>query len=317
MKYLFSDFYLLLGVADKGCRSVGDAYRRMAELMGIPVGVPCLAHALTGLCAGGYATVTPSDGVITADTPISLTAAGKSAATVSGLQKLMGEAKALNKKELGFCGLDRPADAPSLTVDGASFASLAEGLLQSRTVAYPLFDLKNEGEGQLTLTVRHPACDYTPSAEEASAADLVSAEDPDAAAWVDSISVTGAEESILQAVSQLLELARDLMTSPRTRKVALHGAKGSYIVTLAHTASEYGTALRMTVAQIRFNRQRFYGKRDSDLDYAQCGSPLITLEMNGAKEFAARLLPSAAALPATLGEEEREIISAIHKKLKS
>ena len=53
MKYLFSDFYLLVAAADKGCRTVGDAYRRMSELMGIPVSAPCLLYALEGLCAGG------------------------------------------------------------------------------------------------------------------------------------------------------------------------------------------------------------------------------------------------------------------------
>jgi len=72
----------------------------------------------------------------------------------------------------------------------------------------------------------------------------------------------------------------------------------------------------MTVAQIRFNRQRFYGKRDSDLDYAQCGSPLITTEMGGAKEFAGRLLPGAVALPARLSREDRDRIEAIHAILK-
>ena len=93
MKYLFSDFYLLVSLADKTCHTVGDSYRRMSELMGIPVSPSCLAHGLRGLCAGGYATIAPDTSVITVDTPIEVTALGREAATVSGLQKLFGEEK--------------------------------------------------------------------------------------------------------------------------------------------------------------------------------------------------------------------------------
>ena len=45
MTYLFSDFYLLVGAADKETRTVGDAIRRMAELMAVPVTPSCLLFA--------------------------------------------------------------------------------------------------------------------------------------------------------------------------------------------------------------------------------------------------------------------------------
>ena len=327
MKYVFSDFYLLVGATDKACRTVGDAYRRMSELMGIPVSAPCLLYALQGLCAGGYVTVEPTADVITVDTPLALTDAGKAAATVSGLQRFFGEAKSFNKKELRFCELERPAEAPSWTVDTDGFSRMADELLQNRTVSYPLFEITDEGGGQLTLTLHHPAREYR-SEDEADASAEVSedtapsnlpyfvAGDPDEAATVDMVTVTGSAESILQGATHLLETAHALLNAPRTHKVALHGSTGSYVVTLAHAASEFGTALRMTVSQIRFNRQRFYGKRDSDLDYAQCGSPLITTEMGGAKEFAARLLPCLMSCPALLDEESHRIIEAIHTNLK-
>ena len=319
MQYLFSDFYLLLGAADKGCRSVGSAWRRMSELMGIPVNPSCLLYALEGLHAGGFAAVTPVDGVITADTAISLTESGRNAVAVSSLQKPFGEGKALNRKELRFCSLERPAVSATWSVKAEDFSAASEELLRSRTVSYPLFGLAEEADGQLTLTLNHPARDYSPSADEEEPAEGSSpfAGDPDEAARIDEIAITGSAETILQGVSHLLETALVLMNDPRTRKVALHGSTGSYIVTLAHAATEYGTALRVTAAQIRFNRQRFYGKRDSDLDYAQCGSPLITTEMNGAREFAAGLLPCAVSLPESLGETERQIIKDIHRKLKA
>ena len=315
MKYLFSDFYLLAGAADKETRTVGDAYRRMAGMMGIPVDPACLLFALRGLCAGGLVTVSPAKGVIAADTLISVTEAGRKAVAISGFQKLLGnEFKAFNKNEAKFCTTDRPAvtSGEDWIVESEGFAEIANGLMRDHDIAAPLFELTEAGDELLTLTVRHPN-HSSPASEE----DGEEAYDPDAADCTHSVSVTGSAERVMQAMSDLLAAAQGLLTKPTTRKVALHGADRSYIVTLARTASdEYGTALRMTVEQIRFNRQRFYGKRDGELDYAQCGDPIILHEMNGAAGFAALLLPCAVALPERLGEAELEAITAIHHELK-
>ncbi len=314
MKYLFSDFYLLVGAADKETRTVGDAYRLTANLMGVPVTAPCLLFSLRGLCAGGYVTVSPTDRVISVTTPISVTDAGKKAATVSGLQKFFGgEFKAFNKNEAKFCAVERPevTVGGDWAVEAEGFAEISDGMMRSRDIAYPLFELTEAGEGMLTLTVHHPSDSYSPDDEGEDAAC-----DPDAPEYADSVSVTGDTARIMQGMSDLLAAAHGLLTKPNTRKVALHGADRSYIVTLANAASEHGTALRMTVAQIRFNRQRFYGKRDGDLDYAQCGDPVITHEMAGAANFAAQLLPCAVAFPELLGRADVESIESIHKTLK-
>ena len=99
MQYLFSDFYLLLGAADKSCRSVGSAWRRMSELMGIPVNPSCLLYALEGLHAGGFAAVTPVDGVITADTAISLTESGRNAVVPQGEYLASGYIQRISPRE--------------------------------------------------------------------------------------------------------------------------------------------------------------------------------------------------------------------------
>ena len=315
MTYLFSDFYLLVGAADKETRTVGDAIRRMAELMAVPVTPSCLLFALQGLSAGGYVTLEPDGGVITSATSLTVTEAGRKAATVTGLQKLFGEEKAFNKNEMRFCALERPeVTGNTWTVDADSFSEITDGMLARREVAIPLFTLTDCEGGMLTLTLHHPNCGY--SAYESAEEGDESGYDPDSAETADSVTVTGDESRILPIVSDLLAAARGLLTDSRTRKVALHGGDRSYIVTLAHAASEYGTTLRMTVEPIRFNRQRFYGKRDGDLDYAQCGAPVITAEMGGSRALAALILPCAVARPQALSGEDLEQLEAIHRKLK-
>ena len=323
MKYLFSDFYLLTAIQDKKTQTVGDAYRKMSALMGIPVRTACLRFALRGLTAGGYVKIgpenpeNPENGVISEATPISVTDAGKKAASVSGLRKLLGEAKAFNKNELNFCSLDRPGtvESPDQTIDAEGFGKIADDMMLRREIGYPLFDLTDAGEGLLTLTVHHPNDSYSPNEDEEEAE--ANPFDPDAAEYAYSASVTGDAQRILQGMSDLIAAAHALLTQPaKTRKIGLHGADKSLIVTLARAASEYGTVLRMTVEQIRFNRQRFYGKRDSELDYAQCGDPIILHEMNSAAGFAALLLPCAVALPERLGEEDLSLIASIHQILK-
>ncbi len=310
MKYLFSDYYFLCGAADKETRTVGDAYRKMCGYLDAPASCGCLLHALRGLAAGGYITVEPEDHhgnqVVSLNSPIAVTKAGKEAVAISGLQKLFGERKAFVKNQLHFCSLERPDDPV-----GADWWVDSDALMRINCEGEhdgdwntPLFALNDSGDGYLSMTLHHSTCDYgvwegeSDSEREAS------------------VTVTGDAARIMQGISDLLSAAHVLLTEPpRTRKVAIHGADRSLVITLAQAAGEQGSYLRMTVAQIRFNRQRFYGKRDGDLDYAQCGDALITAEFLNARELAARLLPCAVALPDRLSEADLENIDTLCKLL--
>ena len=74
----------------------------------------------------------------------------------------------------------------------------------------------------------------------------------------------------------------------------------------------------MTVSKIRFNRQRFYGKRDSDLDYAQCGDPIFIHEMASAEGFAfIDVMKSVLARPALLTQDDFDKLSVIHQKTRN
>jgi hypothetical protein len=87
------------------------------------------------------------------------------------------------------------------------------------------------------------------------------------------------------------------------------------LISLANAANEQGlVAFRMTVSKIRFNRQRFVGKRDSDLDYAQCGDPIFVHEMGCVADFCLfGVLYSAVLYPKLLGEDDFDRVSVIYR----
>ena len=311
MKYLFSDFYLLCGAADKETRTVADAYGKMCTLLGSFSTCGCLLHALRGLVAGGYITVEPEEHgearYVNLGGSIRVTAAGRKAVSISPLQKLLGERKAFVKNQLCFCEQDRPDDpvGADWCIDGDCLERINYDGVRSGQWQIPLFTLGEMGDGYLSLTLNRASYGY----DDADSA-------PDAPEQADRVTVTGDAARVMQGISDLLAAAHALLTEPpRTRKVAIHGADKSLIVTLAQAAGEQGSCLRMTVAQIRFNRQRFYGKRDGELDYAQCGDPLITLELSDMSSFAVLMLPCMVTLPKRLSDANLERINALYQLL--
>ena len=312
MKYLVSDFYFLSSAVDLKARMVGAAYECMSTFMGYPVSMPCLLHAIRGLVAGGYLTVSPEGGVITATTAITVTPEGKKLAAVTPIQKLLGETKAHRKNQLRFCDMERPAAGEdSLTADKDSFGDCVTRLIRSGDISLPTFEISDVEEGYCKLTVHHPNDGFYGMDDEDE-----DESDPDAAALSYSASVTGTVEQIKAGLRDLVVTAHALVTEPpRPRKVALHGADGSLLISLANAANEQGlVSFRMTVSRIRFNRQRFVGKRDSELDYAQCGDPIFIHEMRDAESFAFfGVAVSALARPDLLGEAELEMLSEVHR----
>ena len=310
MKYLFSDYYFLCGAADKETRTVGDAYRVLCGYLDGSATCACLLHALRGLSAGGFITVESEvhgeNRVVNLASPITVTEAGRKAVAISALQRLLGERKAFVRNQLRFCAQERPDTAAvgaDWWVDSDALEQIhSEGVRDGRW-STPLFALRDEGEGYLSLTLHRSSYGY--GEEETDP-------DPDAPELSDRVTLTGSADRIPAGISDLLTTAHTLLTEPpRTRKVALHGADRSLVITLARAAGEEGSCLRMTVAQIRFNRQRFYGKRDGDLDYAQCGDALITAEFLNARAFTARLLSAAVALPDRLSEADLATVDAL------
>ena len=311
MKYLFSDYYFLCAAADKETHTVGDAYRKMCAYLGVSSTCSCLRHALRGLVAGGYVTVEPEvhgeARYINLGGSIHVTEAGRKAVSISPLQKLFGERKAFVKNQLRFCELERP-DQPvgrDWWIDSDCLERINSDGVHSGQWAAPMLRWGDVGEGYLSLTLDRGTYGYDDEDT-----------DPDAPEQNDRVTVMGDEGRIMAGISDLLAAVYALLTeAPRTRKVAIHGADKSFVITLAHTAGEQGAYLRMTVAQFRFNRQRFLGKRDGDLDYAQCGDPLLTREFADVGGLAVAILPCTVALPDRLSAADLEIIDALCKLL--
>lgn len=313
MNYLFSDYYFLCGAAAKETHTVGDAYRIMCRYLGGPSTCDCLLHALRGLTAGGYITVEPEEHhgnrIINLASPIEVTEAGRKAVAISALQKLFGERKAFVKNLLGFCTQERPDTTPEddWWVDGEALEQVNHNGIQHGAWSTPLCTLGDVSDDCLSMTLHHGTAVFVDPDEDP---------DPDAPEQADTVTVTGDAARIMAGISDLLATAYALLSEPpRTRKVAIHGTDKSLVITLARVAVNHGSCFRMTAAQIRFNRQRFYGKRDGDLDYAQCGDPLITAEFVNAREFAGRLLPTAVALPRRLSEKDLANIHELGKQL--
>ena len=313
MKYLASDFYFLTSAAGLKARTVEVAYESMCTYMGYPVSMPCLLHAVRGLVAGGYIKVKPEGNVVSATTPMEVTPEGKKLVTISPIQKLFGEYKAHCKNAIRFCDMDRPEVSENdLTADRESFDDCVTRLIRAGDITHPTFEICDVEEGYLKLIVHHPNDGWYGEEDEDE-----SETDADAAALSYSASVTGTEEQIKTGMHDLIATAHVLVTeSPRARKVALHGADRSLLISLANAANEQGlVTFRMTVSQIRFNRQRFVGKRDSDLDYAQCGDPIFIHEMSSAQGFSLYdVFHSMLARPDLLGEDDLAVLNEIYSR---
>ena len=311
MKYQFFEFHLLQSVSTKGRDTLGHVYENFTSYMGVPVTMPCFLLALRGLVAGEFITVDSPDGILNPDISVSITEAGRKAVKPSALAALFNESKANIKKEMAFCSLDRPESAKDidLCANAEDFTQLIRPLIDSRDVSFPTFELNDMGEGIIKLTVHHPNDDIKGDYD-------VEDIDPDGADLSYSASVTGYAEQIMAGMSDLISAAHAMVTkAPKTRKVALHGADGSLLITMARAANENGlTTFRITVAKIRFNRQRFYGKRDSDLDYAQCGDPIFMTERRDEESFAYfDVLHSAIAYPSLLADGDMDKLSEIYR----
>jgi hypothetical protein len=315
MKYTVSDFYFLSFAHDAKARTIEDAYEGLCICMGQAVPMPCLLRTIRDLVAGGYITVEPEGNVISAVTPITVTAEGKRAAAISPIQKLLGQDKAHRKNELRFCDTECPAlPADDLTADTDSFDDCVTRLIRGGHISRPTFEIGDMNEGYRKVTVHHPNDEwhgYDDGEDEET--------DPDTAALSYSAAVTCTEEQVKAAIRDLVDTAYLIATEPpRARKVAIHGADGSLLISLANASSEQGSvSFRMTVSKIRFNRQRFVGKRDSDLDYAQCGDPILIHEMASAEGFAFYgVLHDMLARPDLLTEEDFGKLSAVHHNIR-
>ena len=90
------------------------------------------------------------------------------------------------------------------------------------------------------------------------------------------------------ALANTLTLAHDLLTvaaqmcePTKARKICVDTPDTSFVLTLF----DEGDAIRIKAQKIFFNRKRFSGKLNSNLDYAQCGDVLLDVKCSKTEFF--------------------------------
>lgn len=307
MNYLFTDFQVLSSLsASRSCRAE-ELYASLCATMQFPLPLNCLSSALAVLAADGYVTIAPREKVA-AHTTVTLTDKGQAAVAVSGLAKLLAgrRQRAMERQETHFCSLIRPT-VSACTMDPESFVPAvtdAGRLYSNQTYC----TLSGDLDGDISLTLYGSSVPYDGDGSE-----------DDSAIDDTPTTVVGTADTMKQSLSHLLGVASAwLHESTRTRKVALHGRNTSLVVTFAYAVEENGdSVLRMSAAPIRFNRNRFIGKRDSDLDYAQCGDPVMSVSLTPYRSTLARLiLPLAVSMPELLDDDMAAIVDDLHRALR-
>ncbi len=278
MKYLFTDFSILHSLSDIENPTVTDALCAMVTLCGYRPPLSALADVLSVLSAGGMLTVdcdNHAEGLLNPDAMIALTDTGREAVTVGGVSRLLSSLRERAERKLmqSFCERERSAVSP-MPLDREAFDSV--GTTDHRQG----FFLMDQGNGFLTLTVE----------DDDTAVD-------DELESIATASVSARPGAMRDALIDLLDVAEGLLRgNTRTRKVAIHGVDRTLVLTFARAACEDGaTALHVTAAPLRYNRTRFVGKRDGELDYAQCGNPVLSAYWSpDCSALARTLLPVAA-----------------------
>lgn len=92
----------------------------------------------------------------------------------------------------------------------------------------------------------------------------------------DCISAYSASFSLINpqlTFSDLLCVCEQLTHPGKARKICIEAIDASYVLTIRAE----GNALVLKAQKILFNRKRFSGKLNSDLDYAQCGDTILQM----------------------------------------
>ncbi len=271
MKYFEIDYVALLTLDGMGEGSVEAlAHELSRKHYGYLHRAKNLAAILAALEAGGYVCVGTEGGVLSPSSPVSLTEKGLEALRISGMAKLFSgmKDKAIQKNTKAFCALERPCVRPFVTDDDAFAAynkTVTEGINDAA-----LWHIRNAEEGLYTLSLQR-----FPSYEEEKDAPEMSG-----------ITWLADADGVRRMLHDFLDTALYFCTSPKARKILLSTAGRAYVLTFCEVADETGApVIRVTAAPILFNRQRFVGKRDAELDYAQCGDNVLSFTLSNVYAF--------------------------------
>ncbi|MCQ2429990.1 MAG: hypothetical protein MJ192_06645 [Clostridia bacterium] len=246
-------------------------------------GKKTLEHALTALKNGGLITV--GSECADADTPVTITDAGRKALSIPFLSQLKETwaEKAYAKAKLVFLSAGAVPDGAQVVMTDDAYEEIASLSARYADDTEQWLSL-TVSDDSVTFTLRDPGVKETDEEgsdpeqtvdgeDRSSLASLCGGTDEDMCPKVSEIKVTlplgdKTVYDLLLAVSEWLS-----GQSSGTTKVCLSGQGGAYILTITEQLS----SVRLSAAPILYNRQRFKGLRDSRLDYAQCGNNALDL----------------------------------------
>ncbi len=285
MNYFEIDFAVLRALSRRDGMSADALLTEMGRIVGWMATPEGIASSLAVLEADGYVTVEATDRILTARSRAFLTDKGRGATVLRGLAKLFSSKrwKAWDKMEHGFCQLPRPAVAP-YALDRASFAAWKESPACYESSRFWL--ITDTGDGSYSISFSNHY------------------QEPNEDGLTDDLSTLYDLDGLRRFLHDMADTALLFAESAKSRKVLLSGAERAYVMTFAFVVDEEGySVMRITAAPVLFNRQRFVGKRDSDLDYAQCGDNVLSATLNLTKQLIGLIGCTLRSRPDLLDEE--------------
>lgn len=269
--FVYSDFLILSATCDKRNKNLSDIFTAASIAALIPLSKEQLESSLHVLLSEGYITLAdPNVTVINAKTSFIATSKGQNAASLSGISKIFSNIRStkLASLEDDFTSKTYAVSANDTLISKEDYTSISRRLFDNYSINVPVVDVVSCNSGILCKfrSERYP---YSPMGYE----DLLGCHNENANR--DDILKDGFDICISDKIpSDMLDAVRDLFTdAPRTRKFVINGAEQSFLFTLSPSSD----GIRFSAAPIKYNRQRFLGKRDGELDYAQCGEDLLDM----------------------------------------
>lgn len=266
MFYLYSDFAVLLAASKKKNQKLSEVFTSASVSLQFPLSRAQLLHALESLRAGGYLDFSGTDA--RADLTLSVTEKGYTATKIGLAASIIPSLKrsAVDKLESVLCDTSVTSYTDKMSITDDEYVAINRKLYADYSIYVPFVEgfVKDD---KLLFSFRSGGCGYSPMGSGDS---TLSVEDDDEL-LKDSLDVyvdtNSGADGLLAATCDFL------LVSSKVRKFTLVGDGGVYVFSLSYVKD----GARLTAAKILYNKQRFIGKRDSDLDYAQCGENVLDI----------------------------------------
>lgn len=235
MYYLPTDYLVLTAIRDK--KTALDALLEAAcASLPYPLSKGALAFSLGKLCTGGYI-----EGYALTE---------KGVAFFKNHKKFLeSKAKANSRMRALLCAEQLEGQITPYQLSDSAYTEACNALRRKYSIPSPELTIV-QGENSLIL---HFAGSY---------ADEQNEDD-----WRDEQSIAINIPSLCALADTVSQFCKD----GRHHKCCLY-AEGAPAYAATVSVSDHST--RLNVSKILFNRQRFIGKKDGDLDYAQCGDSI-------------------------------------------